>query len=732
MNRCRSPFLGPPLRAALICALALASVAGGAEAQTFDPQIVPNPLTLAIGGAPGAATVATQPSQGFSFTVTYEILGLPSFIQTGGTRVVPFPHPATVFPISLGPAASPGAYQGVLRGTAGGMQVNRPFTVIVEPPPGFVASVAPSVVELTVGAGATSVAVSTVPEPGFSAPVSYSFSGLPGFIATGGAQSALPPGYPELRFPFSLGAGARPGTYSGVLRGAGGGSTTEVPIRVIVRPAPTFSPSVTPVPVELTAGGPPVTVRVSTRTEPGFQAPVTYQLDGLPPFVMDPGARTTAAPGYPVVSFPLSVTGAAAPGTYKARLVGRGGGATVTVSLSLVVSAGTFRAEVQPEPVELNAGGRATVTVRTGAERGFAAPIRYRFERLPGLSDDRGHPSHDGSGLRAGAVRLRGVPDGTGRELRRGVGRGGGRHADRARDPGIGDSERRHPRHGLAVADRSVRRRFAGAGHGLDPGRPGEQRGGLSVRGPPFLRRQRRHQDGERSVLSPAALLLPPARRRGRRHLQRVSGGAGRGSRNAPADHGRVASGGGIRPCRDAGPDRVDGRRRRRSSHGGPLRRSLVRGSRSGWLRGVADFRAHRWRTHRGAALLRAAGVPGFPRCGCRARDLHRPGTGRRGQPVRGGARVGDRPQLGEHTADRSNLASGGRRGRSWAAVAVRGERLRGRRTADQRQPGAAGGERAGALADLGVGVRVGPSRRGGAPSPAALDQSRRWHELRR
>ena len=302
----------------LVCA-ALFVAAPALAAPTFHPTASPNPLTLELGGAGKIVTVATNPDPAFTLDVTYSFVGLPAFIQTGGARLVHIPFPPTTFPFSLGPGAMPGTYAGMLRGVPlSGPTVAIPFTVIVPAPPppppppppapsptpapppptppptpappgppptppptppprpvpSFRATASPDPVELTIDGAPAMLRATTMPGDGFSAPVTYSLRGLPGFVSAGAARTAEPPAFAPVAFSLSLGPGAAPGRYSGTLRGAGGGAVREVAVHLVVHPPVPVLDSA--LPATLAAGASGQVVRLSGRH---FESGATVRSD---------------------------------------------------------------------------------------------------------------------------------------------------------------------------------------------------------------------------------------------------------------------------------------------------------------------------------------------------------------------------------------------------------------------------------------------------------------------
>lgn len=102
-----------------------------------------------------------------------------------------------------------------------------PFTAVASPAP----------VVLQAGGATVNVTVTTTVMTDFRDLISYSISGFPAEIATGGPRIVQPPFAPET-FAFSATLSAAPGTHSGVLTGSTSSATISVPVTVIVQPAP--------------------------------------------------------------------------------------------------------------------------------------------------------------------------------------------------------------------------------------------------------------------------------------------------------------------------------------------------------------------------------------------------------------------------------------------------------------------------------------------------------------
>ncbi len=114
-------------------------------APTFSFAVSPNPLQLRVDGEPGTALVSTAPEAGFVIPITYSFVGLPAFVDTGGSRVASAPGFGPLsFAFKLLPGALPGVYSATLRASAGGSSRDLPFSVVVLPPVPVIHQVSPA------------------------------------------------------------------------------------------------------------------------------------------------------------------------------------------------------------------------------------------------------------------------------------------------------------------------------------------------------------------------------------------------------------------------------------------------------------------------------------------------------------------------------------------------------------------------------------------------------------
>jgi len=123
------------------------------------------------------------------------------------------------------------------------------FTLTVGSAASFRATIAPNPVNLAPGA-TQNVTVTTVADPGFSGTITYSFTGFPAGISTGGSKAVTSP-YPEATFSFSA-QGVAPGTYNGQLSASSGGGTQTFALAVVVQAGTATGTLIVPIVLDVT------------------------------------------------------------------------------------------------------------------------------------------------------------------------------------------------------------------------------------------------------------------------------------------------------------------------------------------------------------------------------------------------------------------------------------------------------------------------------------------------
>jgi hypothetical protein len=184
----------------------------------------------------------------------------------------------------------------------------------------FTASPSPNPVTLSAGGATVGVTVTTTTFTDMREPITYSFSGFPSGVATGGTQTVDPP-YAPVTFPFSAGSGVAAGTYTGTLTGSSASGTVTVPMTVVVE-RPDFVLSVVPGAVEVMAGETQMVSILATGSG-GFTGTVEVVTNGPGSLSVDPGSfgveaggsrpvAITASPTAPAGAATITFTGTAA------------------------------------------------------------------------------------------------------------------------------------------------------------------------------------------------------------------------------------------------------------------------------------------------------------------------------------------------------------------------------------------------------------------------------------
>ena len=246
------------------------------------------------------------------------------------------------------------------------------------PAPDFALTVSPAAVTVVQGATAGTT-VTIVQLNGFSAPVTFTATGLPAGVSATFAPPTTPGPTTSLTFAAALDAALGPATVT--ITGTGGGLTRTTAVALTVAPAADFtlaaSPAAVTVVLESTA-----TSTITVTPLNGFAAAVSFSAGGLPAGVtatFDPASATDAT----VVTFAASA--AAVPGTTTVTIDGVGGGLvrTTTIALTVAPPAGDFSLEASPVGLTVAVGGSATTTVTITRLDGFPSTISFSASGLP-------------------------------------------------------------------------------------------------------------------------------------------------------------------------------------------------------------------------------------------------------------------------------------------------------------------------------------------------------------
>ncbi len=278
------------------------------------------------------------------------------------------------------------------------------MTLIVQAP-SFDARIMPNPLTLPWG-GSQSVTVTTIPSGGFSAPITYAFSGFPAGISSGAAQLVAAP-FAQVTFPFAVAPRTPPGSYIGSLVAtwsAFSPQTKAFPMTVIVLP-PTLTATFSPAAITLIGGGPAEESRLTLTPANGYEGTPSLSWVSTPPDIEVTPATLSSPPLPPPQSLPVSVrsTGVTpGPRTLMVRVVDSAAGVDTTAILVATVALPPDAAiTVSPPAISVQAGSTATVTVTATGINGFAGTLSVTAPVLPSVTFTPASFS-----LRAGASQL--------------------------------------------------------------------------------------------------------------------------------------------------------------------------------------------------------------------------------------------------------------------------------------------------------------------------------------
>ncbi|HVN75770.1 MAG TPA: hypothetical protein VMT19_05585, partial [Thermoanaerobaculaceae bacterium] len=297
-----------------------------------------------------------------TITVTTALGPLPTWLTTVPSPITfPFGVGATsasaTFRFQASGAAAVGALTVILAtgGAPAGVGTGTMTVQILQP--SFTATLSPNPASMPWG-GSQNVTVTTAADPGFTMPIVYTFTGLPGGIGWGVKQTVGPP-YPATTFPFSVAAGTAPGTYVGSLSGAVALNVPlTFPMTVIVQPpditATFMQPSIT-----ACNGGAAVGNSLTLSPANGYVG--TPKVGIIPPAgitVTPISLPITAMPPGQTVGFTVSASGAS-PGLQQIpfRIVDNSAAIDKTIQLLVNVTDPDFTPAVSPPSLTLVPGG---------------------------------------------------------------------------------------------------------------------------------------------------------------------------------------------------------------------------------------------------------------------------------------------------------------------------------------------------------------------------------------
>jgi hypothetical protein len=198
----------------------------------------------------------------------------------------------------------------------------------------FSAQIRPNPATLTAGGSSVMVTVTTSVSGALREPITYSFTGLPAGISTGGPQTVVDP-HPPATFTFAASGSVAPGTYSGTLLGTTSSTTRTFPFAVNVAPPADFTLAVAPTAISLEPGQSRTVTLVVTATG-GLSSNVQVIATAPAGLTVQPSMFSVAPGGQ--TQLLVTVSGSATPGLGSITFVGTAPGVSGTRTTALAVT----------------------------------------------------------------------------------------------------------------------------------------------------------------------------------------------------------------------------------------------------------------------------------------------------------------------------------------------------------------------------------------------------------
>jgi hypothetical protein len=187
--------------------------------------------TSVLPGAGTTYTATVTPVAGFTGSVSFNVIGLPSGASASFTPDAISGSGSTTLDVSTSASTPPGTYTLTINGTSGPITRSANVTLVVAGD--FSISVSPASTTVPRNGGAT-YAVSVIPGTGFTGIVTFSISGLPKFVTARFSPSSVTnSGTSSLIVDTKK--NVAPGTYSMTVRGTSNGQVRSAPITLTVQ-----------------------------------------------------------------------------------------------------------------------------------------------------------------------------------------------------------------------------------------------------------------------------------------------------------------------------------------------------------------------------------------------------------------------------------------------------------------------------------------------------------------
>ena len=313
---------GSPNGAAVINALAPTSA---------DFTLSANPSTVAVTqGSQGTTTVTITPQDGFTGSVTFSALNLPSGVTAGFS-----PNPtntSSTLTLTVSDSTTPGNYQVTIQGTSGSLTNTTLLELTVNQlVQSFSLSASPSSVTIARGGAAGTSTITVTPTNGFDSNVSFTTSALPKGVT---ANFNPNPAFPTSVVSFTASKTAKEGTSTITITGTSGNLKATTTITLTVNALGSFTLTASPKSLTI-AQGSSGTSTITVVATGGFNQAVTLSATGAPSgvtpsFSVDPTTSTS--------TLTLTVGSGAATGKSTITITGSYGTLTKKTKVKLTVT----------------------------------------------------------------------------------------------------------------------------------------------------------------------------------------------------------------------------------------------------------------------------------------------------------------------------------------------------------------------------------------------------------
>ncbi len=392
------------------------TASGGTFSQTIDVPLilaVPPSFAVTLAGsslsavqASNATLVTTVTDVGtFSYPTSLSLSGLPTGM-TGSFTTSSFAAPgAGTSTLTLTPALStpPGKYTVNVIGSGGGLVKSVALVVTVTAAPAFTMTASANALTAQASQSAGTVLLTIGNLTGnFSAPVSFSVSGLPtGVTSAFSAPSLAAPGSGTSTLSITAPSTVTPGQHLISVTATGGTITQTVNILLTVLGVPGFTLKTDVTSLAITAGA-MFSTTASIVGQNSFNSPVTLAPGTLPAGFTVSFSSNTISGVTGTATMNIMTTAAVAPGTYTVTL--KGTSPLITTALpsqtaTIQISVGSVQTALSVSTITIKRGASATITV-TDTATNFAGSVIFTPGTLPnGVSTTFAPNAVTGSGF---------------------------------------------------------------------------------------------------------------------------------------------------------------------------------------------------------------------------------------------------------------------------------------------------------------------------------------------